>query len=479
MTDKQSNLSRRKFIITSATGLAGATLLSSLDQDTLKKSITQDVRKGEEWRVSGSFAGDELKNLRTREEVLAEATEGIEKYRKGKAELTFVDPEGKIKQGLAVDIIQKEHAFDWGCSSAGTLKEDAESEEKRERTKNFVALFNCTTAKCYWTERWHQPIEKEEGNRITKTFTDEVQWGLSNGLRVKGHPLVWTVRKAIPEWMDKYSYPEQLKHLENHVRSMIRTGGKSVNRWDLCNEMLWEPSLRNLAKRDWPHIENVNEILSYLEPAVHWAKEENPDAIYSLNDYGLEVTYTTRVTAREQRKRYVDLVNEMKKRGCAPDAVGTQCHVAGWYAPDVFKRSLNDLSQAGLPVQITEFWANIKDCPDKSLAPDVIKSKLLEYVSDCYTIAFGHKEVNHFTFWGGAGIDRAGKKTEVYDIIYKLVKEKWQTNLSLSTNKAGIVSFRAFYGDYSIRYKDKNGNIRSVDYAVSPHRDNKVIINLL
>jgi len=43
-----SNLSRRKFIITSATGLAGLKLFNTNDQDTVKNGITQDVKKGEE-----------------------------------------------------------------------------------------------------------------------------------------------------------------------------------------------------------------------------------------------------------------------------------------------------------------------------------------------------------------------------------------------------------------------------------------------
>ena len=88
--------------------------------------------------------------------------------------------------------------------------------------KQFTDLFNTTTAKCYWDGCWHHPIEREEGVRVTRFFEQEVRWGLVNGIRVKGHPLVRTIRKGIPTWMDKYPMGEQMKRLENHVRSMIK-----------------------------------------------------------------------------------------------------------------------------------------------------------------------------------------------------------------------------------------------------------------
>ena len=237
--------------------------------------------------------------------------------------------------------------------------------------------------------------------------------------------------------------------------------------WDLCNEMLWEPSLRNLPQRKWPHIESTNEILSYLEPAVHWAKEENPNAVYVLNDYGLVKTNAPGVTSRQQRDRYVDLTEEMYRRGCAPDALGSQCHVVGWYSSEEFTAMLDELAVAGLPLQITEFWAKLKDCPFAGSEAEVIEARV-EYVKMIYTLAFAHPQVSHLSYWGSSDwFDTQGKPTHLFEAIFGLIKKQWSSQDSLTTNAEGEITLRAFYGDYNLLWRDEQGNQHPVSVSLN------------
>ena len=403
-------------------------------------------------------------------EIEAECRERIEKNRKGKFGIRIVDPEGRPLTGRKFRIRLLQHLFDWGNSGALYAREDDPSLEIR--SGHFRSLFNCTTAKCYWDERWHQPIEHEEGNRIMERFRAEVDWAVHHGIRVKGHPLVWTVRKAIPEWMDRYSYPEQLRKLEAHVRDLIRVGGDRVTRWDLCNEMLWEPSLRNLPKRNWPHIETAEEILTYLEPAVHWARDQDPEAIYSLNDYGLVRSGVPHlITAKQQRDRYLVLLEEMYRRNCLPDAVGTQCHIGSWYTDKEFSACLDHLAQAGLPVQVTEFWAR----PDKGI-PDGIKDTeteiaRMENVRMIYTLAFSHPLVTHLTYWGGRFFDDHGQPTLLYKSLYQLIKEEWTTEEVLTTDADGKIYMNGFKGHYVIEEDPGSGSMKKAEILVENSGD--------
>lgn len=416
-----------------------------------------------------------LDGIRPREQVLEQAREGIEKYRKTDVRVALKDPQtGRPVPGQTLHVEHLEHAFDFGCSAGFTFSQVNGDPMQQTRAAIFVDLFNCTTAKCYWDECWHQPIEKHQGVRVTQRFVDEVDWALANGLRVRGHPLVWTVPKAIPVWMRRYSYDRQILFLEHHVRSMIRCARGRVRVWDLVNEMLWEPSLRHLSDRHWPHLESAEEMLTYIEPAVRWAREEDPSGTYVLNDYGLELNLVHQdgltVRATDQRRRLRELIDLMYRRNCVPDAIGTQMHDGTWVPADVMYKVLDELSSTGLPIQITEFWAHDDGCPNASdLSADQLEQARIRYVTDCLTIAFGHPAVNHFTFWGNEMFYEDSDPTvrhyrtswqpsRVYHAVYDLIKNQWKTpSVSLTTDAAGEVAFRGFHGRYRIRLTRPEG----------------------
>ncbi len=458
----KSKFNRRAFLGKSV-GLTATAFLArcGINPDE-HKDQSSPVKEGEEWKKVYVDQKDEF--LGSDQEVVHEALENIEKYRKRDFVLRFVDANQRPISKMPVEIKQVSHDFDWGCSAAGQICDD--NHERFER--DFSRLFNSTTAKCYWDEGWHQPIEHIEGQRKTDVFEREIKWGLANLLKVKGHPLVWTVSKAIPDWLGRYPYHKQMEILEAHVRSLIYLGGSRIKQWDLCNEMLWEPSLRNLPNRKWPHLEEIEEILSYLEPAVHWAKDENPLASYVLNDYGLVKTYAPGVTAQQQRDRYVALIEEMDKRGCMPDAIGTQCHVAGWYSGKEFRQHLDDLSKTGLPIQITEFWARLENAPDAGNKPEKqIREERVQYVRNMYTIAFGHPAVNHFTWWGRDMFDDQLRPNEVYYALDDLLNDQWKTHLKSQSDNHGEIRGRGFKGKYAVLFKDQKGNLRKDSFSLS------------
>ncbi|MDA3961362.1 MAG: endo-1,4-beta-xylanase [Planctomycetota bacterium] len=284
---------------------------------------------------------------------------------------------------------------------------------------------------------------------------------MAKGLTVRGHPLVWTVPKALPAWLQKYPYEKQLAFLEHHVRSLIAATGGRVQLWDMVNEMLWEPSLRHVPERDWPHVETADELLTTIEPALHWAREEAPDARLVLNDYGLEVDFCQGVTAAEQRRRYVELITEMQRRGCAPDAVGTQAHVGKWFPMAAVQQTFDQLASTGLPLEISEFWAKpgAHPCPEGRDAAQR-EADLIRYCEQFYTLAFGHPAVEHLTYWGGEEFfQRDGyEPSPLYEALDELINQRWRTRARITADEAGRVRMRGFHGRYALRWADRHGN---------------------
>ncbi|MFH5885425.1 endo-1,4-beta-xylanase [Halalkalibaculum sp. DA3122] len=470
--DKKS-FTRSEFLTLTSLGLGSVALLSGCGD--AQPEVENRVPAGEEWRSVPEDSASYLSEQASQNNILQEAADGIAHHRKSPAALRVRDDQGNVLRGLELDITQQESLFEWGLSFIEDI-EDRHKPASDRKMRHVRELFNFTTAKCYWDERWHQPIEKEEGNRIYHVFRDEILYGRANGLQIKGHPLVWTVRKAIPGWLDNYEHPKRLEILESHVRSLVRQGKGLVASWDLVNEMLWEPTFRNYLQRDWPHIEPVDEIADYIAQALQWVRDEDPEPALVINDYGLQVAPHEDITAKGQRERYVALAELLKERGSAPDAIGTQAHVGGWYTPEVFRESLDHLAEAGLPIQVTEFWAHLEDLPElRTMSESEQTDALIRYITDCYTIAFGHPAVSHFSYWGGGRhfFDENGAPTRVYNALYDLVANRWTTELSLQTDEEGFITFRGFHGDYTGRFRDKRGNRHEFRFSVLPGRDNR------
>lgn len=438
---------------------------------------------GEEWRLIHDLDRAEFAALPSDAEVLAEARRGIEQHRKAALALRLTDAAGRPLAGQRVRIVQTRHHTVFGCCVGSTAARVAASPAEAARAQHFLALFNGTHAKCYWDEKWHQPIEKHQGRREMHEFLAELDWGCANGLAVRGHPLVWTVDKAVPQWMRRYGYDQQLRFLEHHVRSLIAAAGKRIRTWDLVNEMLWEPSLRHLPQRDWPHLEAIEEMADYIAPATRWAREEDPEACYCLNDYGLEVTYTPLkgVTAAQQRRRFVDLVQALRARGAAPGAIGTQAHIGKWFPMAVVARTFSDLARAGVPIHVSEFWGELRDHPSpEGRSAEQLEDDRAAYLAAYYTVAFGTPQVEQISYWGDEAFFARGGwvTTRSYAVLHDLIRKQWWTDTEATADSDGVLKARVFHGDHVLLWTAADGTPCSRPLRVEPGRSQEGTLTL-
>ncbi|MFP3938208.1 MAG: endo-1,4-beta-xylanase [Phycisphaerae bacterium] len=446
---------------------------------------------GEEWKImqTGSKGYDPSADS----DVVAEARRNIDRIRKRDVTLRVVDSTGKPLSGKQVEVKLNRHDFCFG-DQLWTLDRmfrfnQAETDRGRYWKLRFADVLNAANALCYWTERPRNDGPKTEdiqGYPQLDGFHYCVDWAASQGLTVKGHPLVWSIPKCVPDWVMRYDYETQMKFLEVRVRQIISSVAGKVRIWDLVNEALWEPAWKNLPRRDWPHIEDIEDIADYIAPALGWARDEDPDACYIINDYGLMSDKTrdegalkssdgTEVTAELQRKRFRRLIKILGDRGYPPDAMGLQSHTGGWVSPGHQQAVYDELSEAGLPLHITEFSAPSSEISGESERTDEQTEKLLaQYVSNYMTVAFGHPAIEAFFFWGFInqavrfrGRTSGHETTAVYDTVRRLIHEEWTTHEQLTTDEDGCVSFRGFHGDYSLRWPVGEGQTCGARFRVS------------
>jgi GH35 family endo-1,4-beta-xylanase len=255
-----------------------------------------------------------------------------------------------------------------------------------------------------------------------------------------------------------------------------------VKLWDAVNEPMWEPAFKNLPDRHWPHLDPIDAIADYVEPVLRWCRDEDPDACFIVNDYGMEVDAEkgapvakdgTKATAALQRKRFLELLACLRERGAPPDAVGLQSHTGGWYGHDHQLAVYDEMAASGLPIHITEFWAKTDALEREGRLPqDEIDAMQADYVADCLTCAYGHPAVEGFFFWGFMDLAiRWGERSShelrpLFARVRDLVKTEWMTRETVTTNTDGAARFRGHYGDYSLRYSLPSGSQTGIAFSV-------------
>ena len=428
-------------------------------------------------------------------DMLAKAVKNIEKVRKRDAEITFLDKEGSPLKNRQVHVKQLKHQFLFGDNnwSMATMYRNDMIDKDRGKyyRKRFSDVLNSLNTTVYWTERPRNDGTKTEdfqGDLRLDDFDESVDWANANGLVAKGHPLFWTVPKAIPEWVKKYPIDTQMKFAEVRIRNLCARYKGKVRVWDAVNEMLWETAPKNLPNRVWPYTETIDNMVDYIGKVLKWGREEDPDALYCINDYGIGKTNRDNlvdqngnpVTAELQQDRFVELAKRLGDAGLPPNLVGLQTRPA-WLFPADQMALYDKISEAGIPITITEFWPSTSYLKNeetrqkieseewrtfqeenigKELSDEEIERMRDEFVLNFMTCAFGHPNIDSLYFWGFMGnavqFRRPAPNSShilapVYEKVRKRIHEEWNTALTLKTDNNGKLRFKGFCGDYTAR----------------------------
>jgi GH35 family endo-1,4-beta-xylanase len=446
---------------------------------------------GEEWRLCEGGAPYQPD---TYSSSVQTAQANIVKYRQREVAIRLTQA-GKPLAHQTFAIEQVRNAFPFGEQTWGMERAISDSGPFSERVgymqKRHEELFNAANCLCYWTENTHCDGSKTEdllGMPRLDGFYHTVNWAAAAGLYVKGHPLFWSVTKALPKWLMRYDLETQWKFIEVRVRQLIAGTRGKVNCWDICNEAIWEPVMANAAKRHWPHMEDLNLWADDIARLLRIARSEDPDACYVVNDYGTEEDMTentycklpdgTFVSAAMQRGRMLELFAKLGERNALPDGLGIQSHGA-WQPHDRQMAMYDQYATAGVPLQVTEFWAHSDHLAKKGMPEDEIKHWVTSYVRDTLICAYGHPAVGAFFCWGIKAVNftdtTAHRATYVYDLLNDLLNKQWKTRTNVTTDAEGVARFRGFFGTYGVRRTQQP--IQGRRFEVQPGTDGVTLVN--
>ena len=227
--------------------------------------------------------------------------------------------------------------------------------------------------------KWHALRPSPE----TFDFTEAdafVAFAEAANMKIRGHTLCW--HKQLPDWFAATATPANARDLlTTHIAQVAGRYAGRMHSWDVVNEAVEPPDARADSRPDGlrpsPWLTLIGD--DYIEAAFRAAREADPRALLTLNDYGLEgedpTSYAKRVAVLVLPRRLV-------ARRVPIDALGLQSHLTApaHFGEDRFGPGLMAflaaVRQLGLLVFITELDVNDRKLPVDLAARDAAVARV-------------------------------------------------------------------------------------------------------
>jgi endo-1,4-beta-xylanase len=243
---------------------------------------------------------------------------------------------------------------------------------------------------------------KAEGQYEFADADSIVNFGLANGMKVRGHTLVWYNQMA--PWILKENGGEVpraalIARLERYITDVVTHFKGRVYAWDVVNEAFQfdEPGAKTDA--NGMRLSDYRRIIGpeYIEIAFRAASKADPDALLFYNDY--ETQNPKKVAA------IVAMVKDLKAKGVKIDGVGHQSHCArGWpKVPDV-EAAIDAFAQLGVTQHITELDIalnqNLTDTLVTAATPELLNAQAERYRELMTLYMKKRQQVTAVLVWG-------------------------------------------------------------------------------
>jgi endo-1,4-beta-xylanase len=235
----------------------------------------------------------------------------------------------------------------------------------------------------------------------TYNFTDAdslVVFAGAHNMKVRGHNFVW--HEALPKWFaGTVNKDNAQKFLVDHIHAVGGRYKGKIHSWDVVNEAIWIPDGRPDGLRSSsPWFQMLGP--EYLDLAFRTAREADPTALLTYNDYDIEHDNDE---DGKKRAAVLALLRRMKKDNVPLDALGIQSHIHA-VGKSGFSQGVRELLSGakglGLQVFITEL-----DVKDDAVATEdtAERDKIVAEVYRSYlTAALDGPEVKAVLTWGAS-----------------------------------------------------------------------------
>lgn len=232
-----------------------------------------------------------------------------------------------------------------------------------------------------------------------------LQFCMDNGIKMRGHTLVW--HSQTPDWffMEGYSNKKDavmvskevmLARMENYIRQVMEYVNTNypgvVYAWDVVNEAILpgdgDPDGMRVEDSMWYKCIGPE----FVEKAFEYARKyAEPDQKLFYNDFN---TYEV-----AKRQAIIKLVEKIQAQGNI-DGIGMQSHI-GISSPslDDFETTIRKFAETGLEIQITELDVNLDSNSEEDLFKEGVRYKRIFFLLR-NLVDSGAANITNVTIWG-------------------------------------------------------------------------------
>lgn len=197
-----------------------------------------------------------------------------------------------------------------------------------------------------------------------------VAFAAANRMKVRGHNLAW--HRGNPKWFDTgLTAANAQKVLVGHIETVMGRYAGRMHSWDVVNEAIDVKDGRPDGMRSTVWLRLAGD--DYLDLAFRTAREADPKALLTYNDYGIEAETAE---AEQKREAVLGMLRRMLDHHVPIDAMGVQSHIAvaaaggSAYGAGLMK-FISSARELGLQVFVTEMDVNDRAVPVDTKSRDV------------------------------------------------------------------------------------------------------------
>ncbi|XP_022036433.1 endo-1,4-beta-xylanase 5-like isoform X1 [Helianthus annuus] len=415
-----------------------------LKSEDITRAQEDNYATEEEKQEVKGFDENTLFSPYTKQEWRSYQHKKINEGRKTRLKIMITYPNKTAVTGAKLYIKQLTSDFHWGCGMTHRILNN--SAYKKWFASKFTAADFHNELKWYYTEPTQGQENYTDPDAMLK-FADE------HGIIVRGHTVLWDDVKYQQKWVRKLSPEKLLQAANKRVDSVVtRYKGRLVG-WDVMNENLHHNFFeKRLGK-------NAS---AYFYNRVH---NIDPDTTLYMNEFNTTEHVNDEWAPPEKYLRRLKKIQAYPGNSGMKMGIGLECHY-GAEPIDLHyvRNSLTLLSQAGLPIWLTELDVKIDPTLENKAQLQVI------YLEEILRESFCHAAVKAIVIWTGASIDGCDvmcmtneklENTPVGDLIDRLMEE-WKTgNIEVVSDSKGISRVSVFNGRYEVTVVDPVTDVSS------------------